>query len=201
MCLDPVDVGISRIAGSVEHNGGTWWIINRSSTRPITVIDELGLRTVVAPARRLAAAGPMTIIVEGSARRHAIEVLAEHPDLAPAADPLTGDAMPTLTADDVIVNDADRRALVALFSGYLEPFPRHDPHPRSYADAAETLGWPRSTLVKRIEYLRTRLTSAGVPNLVGETALEHLAEWAITTGVITRADLALIGRARDPGNL
>ena len=87
-------------------------------------------------------------------------------------------------------------ALTALFSGYLEQFPRYDPHPRSYADAAATLGWPRTTLVKRIEYLRSRLTGAGVPNLLGETALASLAEWALTSRVVTRDDLRLLRPVR-----
>jgi hypothetical protein len=79
-----------------------------------------------------------------------------------------------------------------LFSGYLEPFPRYDPHPKSYADAAARLDWPRTTLVKRVEYLRTRLTNAGVPNLLGENALPYLAEWALATALISRADLSLL---------
>ena len=90
------------------------------------------------------------------------------------------------------ITPADKLALVALFSGYLEPFPRYDPHPKSYADAASRLDWPRTTLVKRVEYMRTRLTNAGVPNLLGENALQHLAEWALATALISRADLALL---------
>jgi len=46
--------------------------------------------------------------------------------------------------------------------------------------------------VKRVEYLRTRLTNAGVPNLLGENALPHLAEWALATALISRADLSLL---------
>jgi hypothetical protein len=97
-----------------------------------------------------------------------------------------------VTAAEVVINDQDRLALAALFSGYLEAFPRYDPHPRSYADAAARLGWPRTTLVKRIEYLRTRLTNAGVPNLLGDNALPALAEWALLTGSLTRDDLDLL---------
>jgi len=93
----------------------------------------------------------------------------------------------------VQVSDADRLALVALFAGYLADPPRHDPNPRSYAAAAARLGWPKTTLVKRVEYLRTRLTNAGVPNLTGWNALPALAEYAITTGLITKSDLAKIG--------
>ena len=197
MCLDPADLGISRLAGSVEHESGVWWLLNRSATRPLTVVDELGIRTVVAPGRRLALAGPISVVVEGSARRHALEVVGQTGPAFGSAVAQPGDALPTATAHEVVINDADRLALVALFSGYLEPFPRYDPHPRSYADAAAAIGCPRTTLVKRIEYLRNRLTSAGVPNLLGETALIYLAEWALTSRVVTREDLRRL-RPGDP---
>ena len=86
----------------------------------------------------------------------------------------------------------DRLALVALFAGYLRDGDRYDPCPRSYLAAATRLGWPRTTLVKRIEYLRTRLTRAGVPGMNGHRAMENLAEHVLTDGLITKADLRLI---------
>lgn len=188
LCLDPDDLGISRLAGSVEHDGGTWWLVNRSGVRPLDVVDDLGIRTVLAPGRRLAVDREITVIVEGSIRRHAIQVRAEVDPIPAAGAP--GEGRPTSVGEGVIVNDADRQAMAALFAGYLEAFPRYDPHPRSYADAAARLGWPRTTLVKRIEYLRNRLTNAGVPNLLGDNALEHLAVYALTTGLLTKDDLA-----------
>lgn len=191
LCLDAADVGISRLAGSVEHEAGTWWVLNRSSVRPLDIVDEIGIRTVLPPGRRLAATGAMTVVVEGSALRHAIEVTTATPPGFGASADGSSDVRPTATAD-VVVNPADRLALAALFAGYLEPFPRYDPHPRSYADAASRLGIPRSTLVKRVEYLRTRLSNAGVPNLLGENALQHLAEWALSTRILTRDDLELL---------
>lgn len=197
--LDETDTGISRVAGSVEHDAGTWWVINRSTGRPLAASDELGLRTVIAPGNRLAVAGPLTVVVEGANLRHAIDVAAEGAPAFGVSPEPPPDALPTDTADRVTINDADRLALVALFAGYLEPFPRYDPHPRSYADAAAELGWPRTTLIKRIEHLRTRLSDAGVPNLRGETALEHLAEWALTTRVITRGDLGALRPPRPRG--
>jgi hypothetical protein len=47
-------------------------------------------------------------------------------------------------------------------------------------------------VVKRIEYLRGRLSNAGVPGLNGHRAMENLAEHVLTSGLITRADLRLI---------
>jgi hypothetical protein len=192
LTLDPDDVGISRRAGSIEREAGTWWLVNRSGSRPLSVIDELGLRSLLAPGRRAALEAPVTVIVEGSQSEHALAVRV--PRLETPAETAVASEAGLLTAVGVgvLVNDADRLALVALFAGYLQDYPRHDPNPKSYAAAAARLGWPRTTLVKRIEYLRTRLTSAGVPGLMGWNAMSNLAEYVITTGIITKGDLPLV---------
>ncbi|MGH4017557.1 MAG: hypothetical protein ACRDSL_27275, partial [Pseudonocardiaceae bacterium] len=71
---------------------------------------------------------------------------------------------------------------------------RYDPYPKTYAAAAARLGWPRPTVLRRIEHLRTRLDKAGVPNMMGWNALTNLAEYVLTTGIITKDDLRLIHR-------
>ncbi len=196
LCLDPTDLGISRVAGSLEADAGVWWLVNKSAVRPLEVVDDVGIRTVLPPGRRLAVTAPITVIVEGATRRHALTVdLPEGAQDSSSSGPVSGpqvDGNPTRAASEVSLTSADKLALVSLFSGYLEPFPRYDPHPKSYADAAARLDWPRTTLVKRVEYMRTRLTNAGVPNLLGDNALQHLAEWALATALISRADLALL---------
>lgn len=192
ICLDPADLGISRIAGALESDAGVWWLVNRSGVRPIEVVDDVGIRTVLPPGRRMAITAPITVVVEGATRRHALTVdLPEGLNRASVSTP-SSEGSPTRAAADVSITSADKAALVALFSGYLEAFPRYDPHPKSYADAAARLQCPRTTLVKRVEYLRTRLTNAGVPNLLGDNALQHLAEWTLATGLITRDDLSLL---------
>jgi hypothetical protein len=191
VCLDPADTGISRRAGSLEHESGTWWLVNRSSLRPLAVTDELGFRSVLAPGRRLAVEAPVRVTVDGTAGSHVLAV--DVPRAGPAAEP-AAPGLATSVGEGVLVSEADRAAMVALFAGYLEDPPRYDPYPKSYAAAAARLGWPRTTLVKRIEYLRTRLTNAGVPNLTGWNALPGLAEYAITAKLITKDDLRLIGR-------
>ncbi len=196
LCLDATDLGISRVAGSLEADAGVWWLVNKSTVRPLEVVDDVGIRTVLPPGRRLAVTAPITVIVEGATRRHALTIdLPDEAQDSSSGGPVSGpqvEGNPTRAASDVALTSADKLALVALFSGYLEPFPRYDPHPKSYADAAARLDWPRTTLVKRVEYMRTRLTNAGVPNLLGDNALQHLAEWALATGLIGRADLALL---------
>lgn len=196
VCLDPSDTAISRTAGDLSFERDTWWLTNRSTTRPLSIVDELGLRSVLAPGRRIAIEAPTRVLVDG-ARQHSLHIAV---DAAPAADPPTDAGLgmpvetPTATGEEVLITPADRMALVALFAGYLEEPPRYDPYPKSYAAAAARLGWPRTTLVKRIEYLRTRLDAAGVPNMMGFNALANLAEYTISRGLVTRADLAMLRR-------
>jgi hypothetical protein len=169
---------------------------------PLSVIDDFGFRSVLAPGRRVAVQAPVRVVVDGTRAKHTLTVEVETTgdevaeSAGSAAEPLAG--VPTTTGDRVLISPDDRLAMVALFAGYLEQGGKHDPHPKSYAAAAARLGWPRTTLVKRIEYLRTRLDNAGVPNMHGWMALTNLAEYAISRRLITSEDLALIRPGQGP---
>jgi hypothetical protein len=191
VCLNPDDTGISRLAGSIEADSGTWWVVNRSASRPLAVIDELGFRSVLPPGRRYAVEGRVRVVVDGSHGSHELDISGPI-RVAPTDVLVPGES--TAVGAGVTVSQDDRLALVALFAGYLEEGKRHDPHPKAYNAAAARLGWPRTTLVKRIEYLRNRLDRAGVPNMTGWNALSNLAEYVLTTGLITKDDLRLIRR-------
>lgn len=191
LCLDEADIAISRLAGRFENDGRGWWVVNASASRQLATVDEYGLRSVLPPGRRSALTGTSRVLVDGTRRTYQIHVVAPGRPEEPAPEP---EGESTAIGEGVLINTADRAALVALFAGYLDEGPRYDPYPKSYAAAAARLGWPRTTLVKRIEYLRARLTSAGVPNLSGWNALSNLAEYVLTTGLITRDDLELLGR-------
>lgn len=209
VCLDPEDTGISRVAGTVAVEAETWWLTNASGTRPLSIVDDFGFRSVLAPGRRIAVETPTTVLVDGTRGQHGLRLFPPAPPAARPGPTSTGAATdPTVTGElttaeeeaataigaEVMVSAADRLAMVALFAGYLEDPPRYDPYPKSYAAAAARLGWKRTTLVKRIEYLRTRLDAAGVPNMTGYSALTNLAEYAISRGLVTREDLALLRR-------
>ncbi|MEO3813250.1 FHA domain-containing protein [Sphaerisporangium sp. B11E5] len=194
ICLDPEDTGISRVAGAVTSEGGTWWLSNRSETRPLSVVDDLGFRSVLAPGRRVAVETPTKVLIDGSRHRHGLTLTPAGAGTAPPPPVPASGTTPTATGAEVMISAADRLAMVALFMGYLEDPPKYDPHPKDYAAAAARLGWKRTTLVKRIEYLRTRLDAAGVPNMKGFNALANLAEYAISRGLVTREDLAELRR-------
>lgn len=189
VCLDPDDVGISRLAGSIEADGGTWWVVNRSARRALVVVDEFGFRSVLPPGRRYAVEGRVRVVVDGSSGSHELDI--RGPVRASTND-VTASGVPTAVGEGVIVSPEDRAALVALFAGYLEDGRRYDPNPKSYRAAAARLGWTSDALRKRIEYLRGKLEKAGVPNVSGWNAMSGLAEYVLTTGIITKADLRLI---------
>jgi len=190
VCLDPDDRGISRIAGSITSVAGTWWLNNVSEGRLLIVVDEQGVRLPLAPGRvHVVDQARLSVIVTGSVLHHELRVEVATPARAGSLHGMPRRPTPTLSKDELRFSDDDAAALVAVFSGYLESFPRYDPHPSSYATAARRLGWKRSTLIKRIENMRARLTRSGVPGLVGENALEALAEFVLISGVISRADL------------
>src|SRR5439155_13471513 len=74
ICLDPDDLAISRIAGALECEYGTWWVANRSATRPLSIVDDLGFRSVLAPGRRAAVEARTQVIVDGSRSQHTIRI-------------------------------------------------------------------------------------------------------------------------------
>lgn len=190
LCLDPLDVGISRTAGCVEYAEGTWWLRNRSESRSFDVVRN-GIRSVAGPRVRHAVDGELLVVVTGSEGRHYIELTGPELD-APAETTMTG--LPTAVGQDVKLNQKDRLALAVLFEGYLRDGAAHDPWPRTYDSAVARLGWTRAALVHRIDYLRERLRKAGVPNLYGQRAMAFLAEHVLTTGMLTKADLELLER-------
>jgi len=189
VCLDPEDQGISRHAGVVEWQHGTWWVRNLSDALPLSIVDDLGFRSLLPPGRRAAVETRVRVLVDCSQNRPHSLLVEPIGAASPEAEPAVLDGPSTAIGQQVLITEADRLAMVALFAGYLEDPPRYDPHPKSYAAAAARLGWPRTTLVKRIEYLRSRLDAAGVPNMTGWTALTNLAEYAISRRLITREDL------------
>lgn len=193
ICLAPDDVAVSRRAGAVEFTQGIWWVTNRSTSRPLSVLDDRGLRKVLGPGQRVPVEEPIWVVVDGGPASYRLRV--EAPALAPPVRAETVAGAPTAVGEEVLVTAADRLAMVALFAEYLEDPPRYEPKPRSYRQAAARLGCPRTTVVKRIEYLRARLHKAGVPGMTGFNALANLAEYALSRRLVTKEDLALLRRA------
>jgi len=121
-----------------------------------------------------------------------------HPESSTAAVASTGF---TTDAHVPVLTELRKEVLVALVAGYLQSFPRYDPRPRTYAEVAAAVDLPRSTVMKRIEAVRTGLVAAGVPGLEEPDARRPLAEWLLSMRLITSADLDwLAERVRGRGS-
>lgn len=201
-CLgaEPLDRGISRLAGAVYLDRGLWWIANRSNSRALHVVDvDTGIAVPLPVVRRNWGGNRhpvdrprLSVLVVGEVMTHALAVTATGDDfpepeaLPELVDPIrTTRLLPNLT-------DKQRAALAALVEGYLLRFPRYSPEPRTYEEAAERLGLPASTVRKRIEYLRGLLVSAGVAGLESGDARRNLAEWLLSNRLVTSEDLDLL---------
>jgi hypothetical protein len=195
LCLDVADMAISRRAGVIEFVEGIWWLANRSTTRPFAVIDDLGLRKALGPGQRIPVEEPLWVVVDGT-RSHRLRVTVDRVEMLSI--PTAAPGVPTVGGDRVLVSAADRLAMTALFAEYLENPPRSDPLPKTYRAAAARLGWPRTTVAKRIEHLRERLDKAGVPNMTGVNALANLAEYALAQRLVSKDDLRRMRGGANP---
>lgn len=194
---DGTDRGISRTAGALTRQAGCWWLSNLSTTRAFHVLDDTGYLTPLpvrvaslTPPRRPIFAPGVTVILTGETFSYAIYLETEQPAVSSYAS-----ALPVLLSDSKetfrqpILTAKRKRALVAVLNGYLQPFPRYDPRPLSYADAAKIAGVPASTIRKRLEDVKAALREVGVPGLDGNDAPWRMAEWVLATRMVTPDDL------------
>jgi hypothetical protein len=158
--LDPTDLGISRNAGHFALTETTCTLCNDSTKRSLFVeYPDVVRHLLVAPGRRLELDRTCTVLVPGDVYTHPIRV-----DIPAGVGP------PVTTPHDVASTTAeppafgeqpsdppspdDHLVLVALAEGYLLRWPRHDPHPKSYAEAAERLGVTEGGVRRRMDKMR-----------------------------------------------
>ncbi len=195
LTLDDSDRSISRVAGLIEYVDGVWFLVNASTSRPLYLISEVGLRrTIPTGGREVLPSGETRVVVVGVRTHELVLAVGEaalaaggHVDLGSA----DRTAMPSITANE-------RIALVAVAEGYLLPHPRHDPQPRTYTQAGERVGLPMSTVRKRVENVRKKLIDAGIFQVEGADARAATVEFALAVRLITGADLPLLD---DPQNV
>jgi hypothetical protein len=188
------DPSISRVAGEIVAADDGWVVRNRSSSRPLHRIDDTGLRVAIPVGSCHRLVDPTTrIVVVGSIHTHLI-TLVQQVGAEPVRSPETHVTDDENTVRPVLTSN-ERRAAVALVEGYLLDPPRHDPHPRTYAEAAERLALPSATVRKRIENVRSKLIDCGVVELQQPDARSALAEFLLSSRLVTADDLDLLDEA------
>jgi hypothetical protein len=188
----PEDLGVSRSAATVSVRDGRLWVRNDSSSQPLYLVPVTGSTRVLEGKDEIASlpGDEVTIQFRGRIRTHEVQV-----ELlgAPEPEPEASAAMVDGTATQYLLEftPAERRILTALCEPLLVD--RGDKaKPASYAQAAERVFLSRSRVENCVADLVKKFASAGVPNLEGPEAKDHLCRYAVRSGSIVQADLRLL---------
>lgn len=188
--LDPRDMGISSVAGSIECDLGLWWVVNRSGKRPLLLDDGAGgvPVTLRCGQRHAINVSRLRVLVRGAIRTHPLTV-----ELPPAelACVLPEKASSGTLMFEVEVRDRDRDVLAALASGYLREFPFTELRPRTYGEAASILGspWTKTKVRRQVDRFKERLARSSL-YFDGPHANYDLIDYLISNGIIGPSDLS-----------
>lgn len=196
ICLDPEDLGISRVAGRISARGGPWVVTNLSGKRALHIADAIGFAVPLPvaaagcpPSRRVIDQPQLTVLVPGEQWTYAL-ILRTELDAGATAAPVVPLDPHTTHIQVPSLTDNRREVLVAMARGYLRPHPHYDPRPATYQQVADLLGLTKPQVTRRVEQVRQGLVTAGVQFLDGETdARRALCEWLLATRVLTPSDL------------
>jgi hypothetical protein len=207
--LPAADRGVSRSAGSLFFERGTWWLRNDSSSSVLFVSGDRGFRVdlppgMAAPVQQWHAKIRLQGLLGAYTLRLRLPGLDDVPDHDPGAGQEgqagagpTGEHLVTSTRRRPPLSGPDRLILAARFEDYLNWRHTGPAAPRSAKQTAERVGWQAHAVAKRCENIRDRYSRLGVPGLRGPRALDELAMLLISTGELTVEDLRrLPGQAR-----
>ncbi|MGQ0744197.1 MAG: hypothetical protein ACT4OS_07680 [Acidimicrobiales bacterium] len=191
--LDGDDMGISAVAGSIESNWGVWWVINQSQKRPLQLSAAGGAtRITLAPGRRQAIVSErLDVFVRGAIFEHHLEVLMDDAYVAGLTASSARLTSGTITDTPIELSTRERLALTALFSGYLESFPRRNDQPLTYSRAAARLGgtWTPDAVRKAAERVKVRFATRAQIYFQGLRANDEMAAHLVSSGMLTGEDL------------
>lgn len=187
----------------VVEEGGLWWLTNVGTTLTATVADKKGLfQAWLSPGARIPlalerftvwfTAGPTTydfdIVVDTPAF---VATGAEEP---PREDERTGET----TVGRVSFTPDQRLLIVALAEPLLRRGQGGSAQIPSSADAARRLGWKVTRFNRKLDNVCQKLADAGTrglhggPGKLASNRKARLVEHALSTRLVTEADLALL---------
>ena len=195
--LDRNDMGISAVAGSFEAAWAVWWVVNQSTKR-VLLLQYPGEpnRLTLLPGHRHALVTDRTeVLVPGSIYTHVLTVSLPEVYLSHLRIGTGRKSTGTELEVHVTLTENERRAVVGLCSGYLQPFPHRREHPNTYAAAARLLGgaWNATKVRKAVDRVKARYAAQG-KYFEGPQANYELAACLILNGVLTGDDLRLLAR-------
>jgi hypothetical protein len=182
----------------IEHADGMWWLANVGAQLSATVIEQdRGVHAWVGPQARLPLVfQEVAVLFSAGPTTYEVRILAADPVYA-RVEPANPDAGETTIAP--LTFTASQKLLIVALA---EPLLRRDGTGSSALpasqEAAQRLGWPITTFNRKLDNVCDKLARTGVRGLRGgpghlaTNRRARLVEHAVSTGLVTKADLALL---------
>jgi hypothetical protein len=202
LVVDDANPFLHRIVGRFSWVSGLWWLENLGASIELTVVGPDGTRIRLAPLAPGAApstaplatdrfvvvfrAGDLPYELEGELDRTPVPMMPV---------PQVPTAEQTSAYGQVQLTDEEHRMVLLLAEPVLRnPTAGPDSLP-SNREVAGKLAWPITKFNRKLDYLCTKLTRAGVRGLRGDRGAEatnrrwRLVELAVSTRLVTPNDL------------
>jgi len=183
-------------------DGGLWWIINVGSQLSATVTDSSGqVQAWLAPGARLPLVFPTVhVLFSAGSTTYDFAIHLQEEFYGPAGSALR--VVGGTTLEPIPLTSSQRLLIVALAEHVLaQSVPGRGRIPSS-ADAAARLGWSMTTFNRKLDNVCEKLERLGVDGVRGgrdklaTNRRARLVEYAVSTRLVTKDDLALLDRPR-----
>jgi hypothetical protein len=184
---------------------GLLWLRNIGSQLTASMADEAGLtQTRLSPGAQVPVASPRTAVwfTAGSTTYEFEIVVDEGPTPVTWEDSTADGTGQTMGVADLTPDQ--KLLLVALAEDMLRRGGRGQGSIPSSAVAAERLGWTLTKFNRKLDSICEKLALSGVRGLAGQpgklasSRRTRLVDHALSTGLVTLADLALLDRVQPP---
>jgi hypothetical protein len=185
----------------VVQDGALWWLANVGSTLTATVADQKGLfQAWLSPGARVPLAlERFTVWFTAGPTTYDFEVVVDAPAFASVAtDAEEDDRTGETTVGRVSFTPDQKLLMVALCEGFLSRTYAGSGQIPSSADAAARLGWKVTKFNRKLDNVCQKLADAGTrglhggPGKLASNRKARLVEHALSTRLVTEADLALL---------
>lgn len=193
----------------ISHEGGWWWLTNVGTTLTATVADKKGLfQAWLNPGARIPLAfEKVTVWFTAGPTTYDFDILVgnpsftsvDHDEVLPAAS--GGET----TVGRVSMTPDQKLLIVALCEDFLRRAGAGQGQIPSSAVAADRLGWKLTRFNRKLDNVCQKLADAGIrglhggPGKLASNRKARLVEHALSTRMVTDADLELLEGPADEG--
>lgn len=194
---------LHRVFLQVHHEHGLWWLSNVGSTLTATVADRKGLfQAWLSPGARIPLAlEAFTVWFTAGPTTYDFDITVEDTpfvSVETAAELEPEDATAETTVGRVTMTPDQKLLVVALCESFLRTTYAGGGQIPSSADAAARLGWTVTKFNRKLDNVCQKLADAGTrglhggPGRLASNRKARLVEHALSTRMVTEADLVLL---------